>query len=144
MKNFLKLSWREQCWFIKVYVLTGLIRVAILVIPFKYLSNVLGKHMQESPTIENEKKLVLALRIGWIVETVSGYTLWKSQCLVKAIAGKLLLRQYGIANTLYLGLTKCDGKIVAHAWLRCGEKMITGGQVAGYTVVGKFADDAIR
>jgi len=74
---------------------------------------------------------------------VSCYTPWESKCLVQAIVGKIMLRQYGIGNTLYLGVGKNEEmSLVAHSWLRCGELIITGGHdLNQYAVVGKFADD---
>lgn len=141
IKKVLSLSWREQWLFFEAYILTGVVRLAILVIPFKYSSKILGKSMQESFTTECDEKVAMALKIGWIIQAVSRRTLWDSKCLVQATVGKILLRQYGIANTLYLGLAKREGKLIAHAWLRCGDRIITGGVVNSYTVVNKFADD---
>jgi hypothetical protein len=52
---------------------------------------------------------------------------WKTKCLVDAITAKLLLRRHGIPSVLYLGVHKDKGeKLVAHAWLKCGDKFITG------------------
>ena len=53
-----------------------------------------------------------------------------------------MLRRLGIANTLYLGVGKEEGKgLVAHAWLRCGGTILTGASgCERFTVVGKFAD----
>lgn len=140
--RFFGLPWREQLLFIEAFCLTGVVRLAILLIPFRWMAPALGKHMFESPMKEDSIKLVTAIRIGWIVETASRHTPWESKCLVQAIVGKILLRQYGIANTLYLGVQRDDGKkLVAHAWLRCGETIITGGLcLERFAVVGKFAD----
>ena len=37
-----------------------------------------------------------------------------------------------------LGCKIEDGKMVAHAWLRCGEMYVTGGNGAEYAMVDKF------
>ena len=39
---------------------------------------------------------------------------------------------------MYLGCGTEDDKMVAHAWLRCGEMYVTGGDGEGYAVVSKF------
>ena len=39
---------------------------------------------------------------------------------------------------LYLGCAVNEGKMVAHAWLRCGKMYITGGNGSGYAIVDKF------
>jgi hypothetical protein len=143
LKKFFGMSWREQWLFMEAFCLTGIVRLAVLLLPFRWLSPFLGKHMQESLMNEDVIKLEAAKRVGRVIETVSRYTAWESKCLVQAIVGKIMLRQRGISNTLYLGVGRDDGKgLVAHAWLRCGETILTGGQGRErFTVVGKFADN---
>jgi hypothetical protein len=47
----------------------------------------------------------------------------------------------GIDNTLYLGVGRDETKgLVAHAWLRCGELILTGGGREHFMVVGKFSE----
>lgn len=126
-----------------VFCLTGIVRLAIVLLPFRWLAPALGKHMVESPLAEDAENLEEAKQIGRVVETVSRYTPWKSRCLVKAITGKVMLRRHGIANTLYLGVGKDErSSLIAHAWLRCGEIVVTGYQARErFTIVGKFADE---
>lgn len=48
---------------------------------------------------------------------------------MQAIAAQRMLRRRRIASTLYLGVASNREKkdaIVAHAWLRAGDKIITG------------------
>jgi hypothetical protein len=141
--RFIGLSWGEQFMLLQAFCLAGLVRLAIIVLPFRYLAQALGKHMVESPMEEDFIKLGVANQIGWGVEAVSRYTPWESKCLVQAIVGKIMLRQHSITNTLYLGVGRNEeNSLVAHAWLRCGETIITGGQGRErFTMVGKFADD---
>lgn len=141
VRKFCSLSWQERCLLIESFCLTGLVRLVILLLPFRWLSKVLGRHMRESPMKEGAAESALARMIGRGIETVSRYTPWESKCLVQAIVGKMMLRQYGIANTLYLGVGRDEGNsLIAHAWLRCGETIITGRQGRErFTVVGKFA-----
>ena len=65
---------------------------------------------------------------------------WKSKCLTEAIATKRLLERYNIKTTLFLGVAKDeDQKLIAHAWLRWGQRIISG--AIGYqrfTIVEKF------
>ncbi|KJS17965.1 MAG: hypothetical protein VR69_02785 [Peptococcaceae bacterium BRH_c4b] len=141
--KFFGLSWREQWLFIEAFSLTGVVRLAILLLPFRWLAPLLGKHMRESPVKEDVAKLEAARWFGRVVETVSRYTPWESKCLVQAIAGKIILRRRGITNTLYLGVGRDEGSgLIAHAWLRCGGTIITGGHgQKRFIIVGKFSDD---
>lgn len=139
--QFCGMSWREQLLVMEAFCLTGIVRLAILWLPFRWLALALGKHMQESPPEVNMAEALVAKRIGWGVATVSRYTPWESKCLVQGIVGKIMLRQFGIANTLYLGVNKNGENLVAHAWLRCGAMIITGDKgYERFKVISKFAD----
>ena len=83
-----------------------------------------------------------AYRIGWAVRTMARRTPWNSNCLAQAIAAKRMLRRRRIACTLYLGLAKdAKDELAAHAWLRCGNRILTGGRSSQwqYTVVSTFS-----
>jgi hypothetical protein len=85
-------------------------------------------------------------RIGRAVVTMSRHTPWESQCLVQAIAAKMMLRRRGVPSTLYLGVTKDDATgLSAHAWVRSGDVVLTG--AAGrerFTVIATFAETVER
>jgi Transglutaminase-like superfamily len=142
LMSFIRLPWPEKYLFTEAYCLTGVVRLAVLLLPFRWLSPMLGQHMLESPAQEDAANLEAARRVGRVVEKASRNTPWESKCLVQAIVGKLLLRQRGISSTLYLGVGQEAGKgLVAHAWLRSGGVILTGGRGREqFTVVGKFAD----
>ena len=76
---------------------------------------------QEGPTPQ---------QVAWAVEAVAGNAPWTSTCLMRALAGNVLLRRRGISSVLTLGVatTGASGTIVAHAWLRCGESVLIGGR----------------
>jgi hypothetical protein len=144
--KFFRLQWPEKCLLTQALYLTGVVRLAVLLLPFRWLAPHLGQYMMESPAEEDAVTLEAARNVGVAVETVSRRTPWESKCLVQAIVGKFLLRQRGIGSTLYLGVDRDDDKgLAAHAWLRCGDVILTGSQGREhFTVVGKFADDGRR
>ncbi len=141
MKRYLKLSFTMKLAVILVFVLLGITRLAIIVIPFKHLSKLLGRKNESTESEEKHERLIRAAKIGWIVETMSKFTPWESKCLVKAITAQLLLRVIGVSSTLYLGVAKDDSnQLIAHAWLRCGQLILTGANEAPrFKVVGQFA-----
>ena len=53
VQQFFNLSWFEQRLFIIVFSLTGIVRLSILFLPFRWLSPILGGLMQESQSAEN-------------------------------------------------------------------------------------------
>ncbi|WP_094603507.1 hypothetical protein SPSIL_010560 [Sporomusa silvacetica DSM 10669] len=142
LEKIYALSWQEKRIYIEFFLLAGVVRLAILLLPFSWQAMFLGKHMRESSIDECTEKMAFAKQVGRIIETASRYTPWESKCLVQAVVGKMMLRQQGIANTLYLGVARNEGdNLIAHAWLRCGNTIITGRQGKDkFTVVGKFAD----
>lgn len=80
-----------------------------------------------------------AKKVAYAVTQVCGKTRWESKCLVRALTAQKLLKKKGIHTTLYLGCGYDEnGKMAAHAWLRCGKIYVTGGNGQGYAVVDKF------
>lgn len=112
-----------------------------MTIPFRYLSFFLGKHMEESDNKGNTE-IDFMRRISWAIELMSRFTPWESKCLVQAITGKLFLRQRKLENTLYLGVAKIqEESLIAHAWLRSGDDIVTGVcDSKKFTVVAMFTD----
>lgn len=98
--------------------------------------------MLESPTTDEPDQHEDVHRLSRAVVTMSRHTPWESQCLTQALAGKMMLKRRGIASTLYLGVMKDgDTGLSAHAWLRSGTFILTGGpEQERFTVVSTFAE----
>jgi hypothetical protein len=116
-------------------------RLALVVVPFRRLAPHLGNPMAESSSQSDADPLLLEL-VAWAIQVASAYTPWETRCLAQAMACKAILRSRGIASTLYLGVDRDDDNdLQAHAWLRCGDKVLTGERPsAGFTVVARFAE----
>lgn len=139
--KYLRCSWADELLLLYIFILLAIVRLLLLLVPFRYVTLCLGKYMEESPCInENEDRFIN--RVAWAIQIVSRYTPWESKCLVQAITGKILLRHRRIHNTLYLGIAKDrENQMIAHAWLRTGNSVVTGGcSSRRFTVVAKFAD----
>ncbi|MBU0493234.1 MAG: lasso peptide biosynthesis B2 protein [Chloroflexi bacterium] len=117
-------------------------RLVVLLIPFRYIAPLLGSHMAMSPTALLPEQAARSRQVGWAVRAVARRTPWDSNCLAQAIAGKMMLRRRGIASTLYLGVAKDEDKdLAAHAWLRSGDQILTGGSAQErFTVLSTFAE----
>lgn len=58
---------------------------------------------------------------------------WRSDCLVQAEAGRRWIAAMGGAAEIRLGARKGpDGQLDAHAWLLCGGRVVTGGDIARF------------
>lgn len=73
---------------------------------------------------------IRSLAIGRAIERGAQWLPWHSTCLVKAIAGRLLLLRRGMPSTLVIGVTATRGRVGAHAWLLAGGGAICGGREA--------------
>jgi hypothetical protein len=136
-------SWKERAFLLEAFVLLGAARLAILIFPFRRLAVTLGRHMNESGLQANMASLHCASMVGQAVCSAANNTPWKSHCLAQAVAGQWMLKRRRIAGTLYLGVAKNEikpEKINAHAWLRCGNIILTGqGGHQKFTVVATFS-----
>nr|WP_281288266.1 lasso peptide biosynthesis B2 protein [Paenibacillus methanolicus] len=123
------------------FTLMGVFRFAILFIPFRHLARTMGRRNGNTPVSVERHTLMKAAKIGWAIERTSRFTPWESKCLVKALAGQTLLRVLRVPTTLYLGVSKDESnKMIAHAWLRCGELILTGANEASmFRPVAQFA-----
>lgn len=140
IRIFLALKTPSKKIMIEAFLLLGWARILKL-LPFQKIAPSLGKHMEESPLTIQENQQDLIKDISFAIHTMSRYTFWESQCLVKAIAGMKMLEKRQIESTLYLGTARdVSGKMIAHAWLRSGSYLVSGAEgMKNFTVVAKFA-----
>ena len=132
-----RLSWRERLILAEALVMLGLARLALIILPFRRLASHLAR-----PLVDGKRgDLGEARRVGVALHHAARVTPWRSKCLEQAVAGQWMLRRRGLRGTLSLGVAKEGEVMEAHAWLRCGEQIVTGGQeVARYGVVARFGD----
>ncbi len=132
MRKIAALSWTDRWLLLQVFLLLGVARIAIRAVPFRRLARHLGPLQVETPAEASPEHLAQARRIGSAIARVSPHTPWQSTCLPQALAAKLWLRHQSIPSTLYLGVAlpglAGDTGIEAHAWLRCGPLIVTGGR----------------
>jgi hypothetical protein len=142
LRKYLRRSWRDRLWLIEATVCLGLARLAIGVLPFRWLAPYLGQQQWESPATDVPDASEHVRRISHTVLTMSQHVPWQSTCLVQAIAAKMMLQRRGTCSTLYLGVAKDgDEGLLAHAWLRSGTTILTGGPGwERFTVVSTFAE----
>ncbi len=109
-------------------------RIMLTVMPFRHLSARLSAKSY-SPQIEPDQDLLQ--RISCAVSAAANNVPWRSDCFPQTIAARMLLKRFGYASTIHLGVERIgeDG-LEAHAWLTCGETVVTGGaELDRYTEV---------
>jgi hypothetical protein len=142
LSKLIRLSWRDRLFLAEATFWLGIARSVLCILPFRRIAPHLGHHMANSPETDVSKHKTTLKRISWAIVTVSRYAPWDCKCLVQAIAGKRMLQIRGLPSTLYLGVSKDEAEgFSAHAWLRCGEMVLTGSQGKDrFTVVSTFAE----
>jgi hypothetical protein len=143
LRKFLGLTPAHRRLLLEAAVWLGVARLAILTLPFRRIAPYLGRHMAQSPHGLESQRQDLVERTSWAVQTASRHLPWECTCLAQAMAGKAMLKRRGVPSTLYLGLAKAgEAQLQAHAWLRCGERILTGWQGMGeFAVIATFAED---
>ena len=121
------------CW-----IYSALFRFQVLHMDTKKMQVKWGIEGEESGDDETMEHYKYAKAVAMCVNHVCNKTAWESKCLVRALTAQKLLKRKSIPSTMYLGCKMEEGKMVAHAWLRCGRMYVTGGNGEGYAIVDKF------
>lgn len=106
---------------------------AVFLLPFRWTQMLLGRAYPAGAVIpiSEPPQMSRALWVGIRVRRTADRLPWHSTCLVRAIAGQLLLKRRGIHGGLIrLGVKKEDGTLAAHAWLIYGPQILLGGDEA--------------
>jgi len=116
-------------------------KLAISCLPFKKIASWMGKLNVES-TFDVRKSGVI-LKVEHSIWKASKYTLHQSKCYDQALAAKAMLGQSRLPATIYFGLAKNkENQLQAHAWVRCGNRIVTGkASMSRFTVVACFGDE---
>jgi len=106
----------------------ALARFAMVFLPFKWIAVWLGTPGAESPMNATAGQVEVATEIGWAVGCLGRRVPWDSRCLAQALAATWMLRRRGFESTVSFGADRGDSReFVAHAWLRFGPCLVTGG-----------------
>lgn len=148
LRSFGQFPLVDKLLFPLVFVLLGLARAAILLLPFRSYSRLFGLYHQTGTftPVLTSPEVVRVRRVGRIVRATANVTPWESLCLVQALVASLLLRFLGLPYILHFGLAKNTDPqeqeaepMKAHAWVTAGPIAVTGGRsLSKFTVVGSY------
>lgn len=124
--RFLQLDSADKWLFLRAVGWLAVARIRLVVTPFARLAETLARN---SGSAGIEADPVLLERIGFAVRAAANNVPWRSDCFPQAIAAHKLLKSSGYASTIHLGVEKPDDNaLVGHAWLTCGDTVVTGGE----------------
>lgn len=123
-----------------VYIMMGINRAVILIVPFKRLAVNLGEQITEDlEVIWDVKRRRRAEALKRIIENLSRYTPWESKCYVQALTAAQIMKIFHIDGIMHFGVRKDSDGLKAHAWIVGDECIVTGeAGMEGFVSVAKF------
>jgi hypothetical protein len=138
--RYFRISREERKLFLRALYLLFIWKLKIVFLPMPFYVKFLGHKGLEENAADAELETLIS-KIQSAMRRADSALPWKSKCLAEAIATKRMLDGKGITSTLYLGVAKDEEeKLIAHAWLRWGQKIIAGELgFEKFTVLQKFS-----
>ena len=137
--KFCRLSWTRKRRLAAIFIELVRFRWLIATRPFSALERRLGVARRESEA-STEADFKPAYELQRDIRAICAALPWENSCLIQAFAAKALLDRARLPATVYLGLARNEkGKLIAHAWVRCGNVFVTGGNGKGYAVSGYYS-----
>lgn len=100
----------------------GLARLLVRILPFRVMAPWLSRAPDDGTCDD-----LLVARVRRAVTTSARNVPWSAVCLPQAMAAKVLLARRGCGSAFCLGAaTDADGKLVSHAWLVTGGRIVVG------------------
>jgi len=126
--RFARLPRFQKIYFLPAWLLLGVARALILVIPLHKLAAILGERCDPMVQMLDTDQQRRAIEIGRVVKLAARYTPWSSNCFAQALLASMWCRARGVPATMFLGLERAGtGQLQAHAWLCAGRITVTGG-----------------
>jgi hypothetical protein len=128
-------SRQERSLLLEAVAWIGLMQALIPSIKFKRIAGLFRLAAGEKRQVLSPEQAAEASTIGWAVAAAAARGPWRPLCLGQALAGMAMLRRRQIPGTLYLGVAASafppvpsisGDPFAAHAWVRCGDAVITG------------------
>ena len=133
----------ERLWFAPAWIGLGLAGLAIRMLSFRRIGPWLGRYCGTAgPSLATSSTgRSRALQIRRTVQLAVRYAPWRADCYPQAIVARALLGLYRLPSCVSMGLKRdpATGEPQAHAWVRSGSTIVTGGDGArDYKVVAVF------
>lgn len=123
--SFLKLDNEIKWLLIKALIFLWVIRIMLWIFSFNKIQKILKRWSKSQST-----GTIPLSRITWGINVMSRFAP-QSTCLVKALAGWLLLSEYGFDSEIKIGVSRRE-EFEAHAWLEHENEVILGASEVNY------------
>ena len=90
---------------------------------------------RQNPTAQDgwSPDAALVDRVAFAVPRVAAHVPWRADCFIQALAAQSWLARAGIPSDIHIGVRQDrEPGFEAHAWLRTGDRTVTGGDISGF------------
>lgn len=117
-KGFLIIPKDEKYLLVEAIVMIFLCKLLLLVLPFRKVIGInFGKKNGQKTNPDPE----FLMKIKRSLRRANRLSFWRNKCLVQSIAGKWMLKRWGIKSQISFGIKyENNYELVAHAWLKVG------------------------
>ena len=139
LKTFLRMPLKQKLMIPRIFWLMAFYKHQVHRRAFSSLAPKIGPLHYQTPVAASPRDAILVHELMQAMFRRFG---WKDSCLIRGLTAKRILNSMGHKCTLYMGVCREEGQgMRAHAWLRCGKCIVTGGDaMAGFTVTATFGD----
>lgn len=133
-------SIKHYLLFAEAWFLLAISRSMLVFLPFKKIIPVLGSvGGKVLPQVTINEPLLSDIKLAII--RACRYSPWRTMCFERALTAKMMLKRRKFVSTIFFGVYKDPtNKLNAHAWVKTGEYVITGGgNLNYYTVLSSFS-----
>lgn len=125
------------------WVLLGLCRLLLRVVPLKHLA---GLHGRDAGTdvwvpLVTPAQLRRARHVRAAIGIAARYSPWQATCYPQALCARLLLGLVRVPHAICFGVRRAETGLQAHAWVMAGPAAVCGNDSFGrYTLVRAFVN----
>jgi transglutaminase-like putative cysteine protease len=128
LKRYARISRARKMLLWEALAALAIAQLAMASLPFRRIAAWLGTPGAETPATATAEEMCAAQEIGWAVGALARRVPWDGRCLAQALAATGMLRRRGLEGTVSFGARRGESAgFDAHAWLRLGSCMVTGG-----------------
>lgn len=125
--RFLRLPWSDQYLLAITFILLGLIRSGLWLLPFRVLHQLVNRvrlvHQQPSGQLNT----LATKKIVWAINFATRHMPGGAKCLARALTVQIILSLYGCTSNLRIGVAKkSTGELEAHAWIEHQDEVLIG------------------
>jgi hypothetical protein len=125
--KFRALSNRDRLNLVLFSLLLPLMDVGLRSLGYQQLRGFLASHPRDLPNFTGSEidAVETSKHLSSLVTVASRYGLYHATCLRRSLLIWWWLRRMGIQTELCIGVKKLEGQLVAHAWIKLGNEIVT-------------------